>query len=355
MLYIKRIIQAGAGTGKTTLLINEAQQLMLEGKVLYLTFTRNNLRSMKEDIVKKEGIVPQKIECRTWIEFLLNELAKPYRKMLGMPPIEGLDNTRESEIPKIKGVNSKTKRYYINKQNNLYSERLAQFVVNANYITKGCISNRIQKMYSTVLIDEIQDLNGHDLEVLRLLYYLDCNIILVGDHRQSTYSTNTSRMHTQYKNEKIFNFFITEMGISNIESLNICYRCNQEICDFVNPLFNDLNLIADIQRKRHDTEGIYLIDNQESLLDYVEENSPTLLYYDRRSLPRAKKLGLPNHIEHMTFGNSKGLTRNHVLIFPTKNIKNHAIGRESNIKGQTLAKYYVALTRAKHSVAIYIG
>ncbi|WP_088036417.1 UvrD-helicase domain-containing protein [Evansella clarkii] len=355
MQYDKRIIKAGAGTGKTTLLINQALNFKSEGKVLYLTYTRNNLRSMKEDIVNINGVLPKEVECRTWIEFLLNELAKPYRKMVGMPPIEGLDNTLESEIPRRKGVHSNTKRFYINQQNKLYSERLAQFIDVINKKTKGCIFDRIERMYSTILIDEIQDLNGYDLEILRELFQLSCNIIIVGDHRQSTYSTNTSTKHRKYKNDKIFNFFREEMGITDIEELKKCYRCNQAICDFVNQLFEDLNLVADSMREEKEGEGIFLLKTQADLSKYIEKNQPTILYYNATTLKKIKKSGVPDCLEFLTFGKSKGVTRDHVVIFPTKAMNDHARGKPAELKDQTLAKYYVALTRAKYSVAIYIG
>ncbi|MBM7632683.1 UvrD-helicase domain-containing protein [Geomicrobium sediminis] len=355
MPYVKRIIQAGAGTGKTTLLIKEALINIQEGKVLYLTYTRNNLRSMKDDILKDKGFIPKEIECRTWIEFLLNELAKPYRKLVEIPAIEGLDNTMESKIPKKKGVTTENVKYYINRQNKLYSERLAQLICEVNNKINGMVFNRINKMYSTILIDEVQDLNGYDLEIVKELYNLECNIIIVGDHRQSTYSTNSGRKHSKYKNSKIFNFFKEEMSIKEIEQLNDCYRCNQEICDFVNPLYDDLELRAVRKSKKLEDEGIILIENQSNLLSHIQNREPTILHYDKRIFKKAEKYGLPNNLEYLTFGTSKGVTRDHVLIFPTSEMKNHAMRIDTNFKEQSLAKYYVALTRARHSVAIYIG
>ncbi|GEL07065.1 DNA/RNA helicase superfamily I [Salisediminibacterium halotolerans] len=326
-----------------------------EGKVLYLTYTRNNLKSMKNDIASKPGGLSESIECRTWIEFLFNEMAKPYRKMVKMPLIEGLDDTLESKIPKRKGLTSNSKGYYINRNNHLYSERLAQFVDVINKIINGRIYNRIEKIYSTVLIDEVQDLNGYDLEIIRNIYNLSCNVIIVGDHRQSTYSTNTSRKHSIYKNDKIFNFFIKEMGIEHLEQLEVCYRCNQEICDFVNALYDDLKLIEDPHRERQEDEGIVKLNNQQELLNYTKNYSPTILYYNVKTLNKLEKLGVPRYLEQVTFGKAKGITRQHVLIFPTKDMKNKMYDWSVDLKGQTLAKFYVAMTRARYSVAIYLG
>ncbi|MED4941233.1 UvrD-helicase domain-containing protein [Heyndrickxia coagulans] len=355
MQYVKRIIQAGAGTGKTKLLIDNALQLVNQGKVLYLTYTKNNLKSMKQDIILQEGIVPQKVVCKTWQEFLYNELAKPYRKMAEMPKIEGLDFRLEGKIPRRRGVTRDCFLYYFNSKNELYSERLAQFCCKVNELVDGKVFNRLQKIYTTILIDEIQDMNGYDLDILNCIYNLNCNVIIVGDNRQATYSTNHSRRHIQYKNDKIFNFFRQVMEVNEIEKLEICYRCNQQICDFANQLFENLNLISARTEMLSKEDGIILIKTVDELEAYIHRYMPTILSYDKNDLKKLEKLELEVYPETMTFGNSKGLTRDRVLILPTAEMKKQALGENYNLSPTTLAKYYVAVTRARNSVAIYVG
>ena len=53
----------------------------------------------------------------------------------------------------------------------------------------------------------------------------------------------------------------------------------------------------------------------------------------------------------MNYGNSKGLTMEHVLIYPTKPIMSWLKDRSKALEGQSRAKLYVAITRARVSVA----
>lgn len=355
MQRVKRVIQAGAGTGKTTLLIDSALSLLEEGKVLYLTFTNNNLKSMKQDIINRNGIFSSKITCRTWQEFLYNDLAKPYRKVATVPEIKGLDFKELNKIPIIKGVTSDHLSYYLNSNSELYSQRLAQFCIKVNEKTNQQVIRRISKIYKTILIDEIQDLNGYDLDIIKLLFELDCNIILVGDGKQATYSTNNSPKYKRYSGNKIFDFFEKEMKFKNIEKLELCYRCNQEICDFANSLFDDLNLVAYKKERNLNEEGIIFLKSKKEMENHINKYRPLILYYSKPSLKKLEGLPLEYLPEKLSFGNSKGLTRERVLIIPTAEMRKHALGREYSLKDATLAKYYVGITRAKFSVALYVG
>ena len=54
----------------------------------------------------------------------------------------------------------------------------------------------------------------------------------------------------------------------------------------------------------------------------------------------------------MTFGSSKGLTFDRVLIYPTKDMEQWFFNHNKELKNQMRSKFYVAVTRAKFSVAI---
>lgn len=53
----------------------------------------------------------------------------------------------------------------------------------------------------------------------------------------------------------------------------------------------------------------------------------------------------------MNFGLSKGLTFNRVLIYPTKPMLDWLSGKSKDMKDESLSKFYVAVTRARYSVA----
>ena len=65
-----KLIIAGAGTGKTTYLIDKA--LEIQEKVLITTFTINCKNEIIEKIIKQKGYVPKNIVIQTWFSMLLN-------------------------------------------------------------------------------------------------------------------------------------------------------------------------------------------------------------------------------------------------------------------------------------------
>jgi DNA helicase-2/ATP-dependent DNA helicase PcrA len=52
------------------------------------------------------------------------------------------------------------------------------------------------------------------------------------------------------------------------------------------------------------------------------------------------------------FGQSKGLSFERVLIFPTKQMKKWIFDNDHELRPATRAKFYVAITRARYSVGI---
>lgn len=347
----KRIIKAAAGTGKTTLLIGEAVKNYQEGKVLYLTYTNANLNSMKSDLMDSVGIIPTYIKCKTWTDFLLNECARPYRKVMEGPEIEGVNFCTLGEIPRLKGITTTNWRYYYDFQGRIYYQRLAQFCHVILGASGGAVIDRLEKIYSTILIDEIQDMRGYDLKIVEAIYQSNLNLVVVGDHRQATYSTNSGPFFGKYRGINIFNFFTEVLRHDNIESLDVCHRCPQIVCDLANTLFSDLNMKS-VKRVDNVDVGAYLV-SIDNVSKFIEHYKPTVLYYNISSLNKFKsKLDGDINFESITFGKSKGLSYENVLILPTKEMENHITKGRHKMSDTIIAQLYVAITRSKNNVAI---
>lgn len=347
----KRIIKAAAGTGKTTLLIGEAVKNFQEGKVLYLTYTNANLNSMKSDLMDSVGIIPTNIKCKTWTDFLLNECAKPYRKVMGGPEIEGVNFCSLGEIPRLKGITAANWRYYYDFQGRLYYERLAQFCHVILEASGGVIIDRLQKIYTMILIDEIQDMRGYDLKIIEAIYRSNLNLVVVGDHRQATYSTNSGPFLSRYRGINIFNFFTEVLKHDDLESLDVCHRCPQVVCDLANTLYSDLNMKS-VKKVDNEDVGTYLV-SMDNVSMFIEHYKPTVLYYNISSLNKfISKLDGDINFESITFGKSKGLSFDNVLILPTKEMENHIIKGRHKMSDTVIAQFYVAITRSKNNVAI---
>lgn len=347
----KRIVKAAAGTGKTTLLIGEAVKNYQEGKVLYLTYTNANLNSMKSDLMESVGIIPKNIKCKTWTDFLLNECARPYRKVMGGPEIKGVNFCLLGEIPRLKGITAANWRYYYDSQGRLYYERLAQFCHAILVASGGVIIDRLEKIYSTILIDEVQDMGGYDLKIIEAIYQSNLNLVVVGDHRQATYSTNSSSYLGRYSGVNIFSFFTEVLRHDNLESLDVCHRCPQIVCDLANTLYSDLNMRSAKSFVQEDI-GTYLV-SMDNVSKFIEQYKPTLLYYNVSSLKKfITKLNGDIKFESITFGKSKGLSFENVLILPTKEMENHVIKGKHKMSDTVIAQFYVAITRSKNNVGI---
>lgn len=59
--------------------------------------------------------------------------------------------------------------------------------------------------------------------------------------------------------------------------------------------------------------------------------------------------------ESINFGNSKGITYDRVLIYPTLEMKKWLKDNNYILKDITRAKFYVGITRARYSVGIVLN
>ena len=69
MAYIKKVIFAVAGSGKTSSIIH---LLNLTQRFLLITYTDNNAQNINSKIVERFGFVPDNIVVHTYFSFLFN-------------------------------------------------------------------------------------------------------------------------------------------------------------------------------------------------------------------------------------------------------------------------------------------
>nr|MCA8836045.1 ATP-dependent helicase [Pseudomonadota bacterium] len=188
------------------------------------------------------------------------------------------------------------------------------------------------------------DLSGYDFCFLELLFNSDINILLVGDPRQSTYLTSNSPKNKQYAGFGITNFFQKiECLVIDEESLIVNHRSIPDICDFSNKLFPDYIQTQSGNTTTSGHDGVFLV-RKKDVGQYLEQYNPTQLRYN-------KKTNTNDAFEAMNFGNSKGLSFDRVLIYPTGGIEKWLKNNKPLDSPTTLSKLYVAITRAQYSVA----
>lgn len=354
-----RLIIAAAGSGKTTYLVKEALSLK-EGNILITTFTEANENEICNKILKKRKYIPKNITVQTWFSFLLQHGVRPYQgimsndlfdKRIGFCLFEGKSGLRfrdKKGRPTYWGE-ADFNQFYFTKDFKIYSDKIAKFVFECNERTNNEIISRLTRIYSHIFIDEVQDLAGWDLELLKLLFKSPSYVQMVGDPRQGTYSTNDSSMHKKYRNGRIKNFIEDKCKkkICTIdqESLNKSHRNNKSICAFSSKIYPEHIECepCDCEKCRKYTPehtGVFLV-KKEDVNAYCEKYKPvTKLHYREAEYP------------DLNYGTSKGLGFDRVLIYPTDKIRRYLKNGNLAEIETVQAKFYVAVTRARHSVGI---
>ncbi|WP_455387580.1 UvrD-helicase domain-containing protein [Petrachloros mirabilis] len=335
-------VLAAAGSRKTESVVETALSVQ-DGRVLISTYTDENQRHILRRIEQKVGVIPKHITVMGWFSFLIAQCARPYQRAITGHPflIGGLNfKGRRSRFTKKADL-----RYFVDSNADLYRDGVSDFVVQLNAETSGAVVERLERIYSHVLIDEVQDLVGYDLDVLELLMSSRVNLTMVGDPRQYTIATNLGSRNKKYRGQGLIQWFSEQEGRCSLETRNYSHRCNQAICDFADTIVPELPRTRSRNSSvtRHD--GVFTV-RASFLKDYLRDYGPmTALRYDKN----ANTYGVPA----TNIGVAKGSTHDRVIIFPTRPMLTYlADGDASKLKAPE--KLYVAITRARFSVAFIV-
>jgi DNA helicase-2/ATP-dependent DNA helicase PcrA len=350
-----KLVIASAGSGKTTLLINHALSI-IDQNVLITTYTEANEEEIRKKIIMQNGFIPPNITIQTWFSFLLQHGVRPYQGTMFEKKINGLILVNQKSAVKYRSKTgmpvcykeSEIEKHYFSKNTKIYSDKLSKFVIKCCIKSKNAVIKRLERIYDHILVDEVQDLAGYDLEFLKLLSKSEVNLLMVGDPRQVTYLTHLESKYSKYRNGAIKDFILNECKKSKIEidesSLSASHRCNEEICDFASKLYPQLPQAQSKQNVKTEHDGVFFISPKD-VPDYLKKHNPT-------QLRLSKRVAVDENFDVINFGVSKGLTFERVLIYPTTDMEKWIKNKNHQLKNTTRAKFYVALTRAKYSVGV---
>jgi len=351
-----KLIIAAAGAGKTTFLVKEALKQQ-DSNVLITTYTQANEEEIRKKIIEINKCIPKNITVQTWFSFLLQHGVRPYQGCLFEKKIKGIILVNKqsavkyytrSGIPVCYKEDDDLEKHYFTDTFKIYSDKLSKFVFKCNQKSDGAVINRLSRIYSYIFLDEVQDLAGYDLELLKLFFESDSNIYMVGDPRQVTYLTHNERKYAKYKDGKIKDFIQNECQRSNCEidekTLNKSHRNNEQICSFSSKLYPNFTACTSNQKEVTEHDGIFLVNTQD-IDKYLDAYNPAQLRY-------STKIEVNKSYRRLNFGDSKGLTFDRVLIYPTNPFINWLIDNNYDLKPTSCSKFYVAITRARYSVGI---
>lgn len=340
-----RVIIAAAGNGKTTKIVDQA--LSSTERTVLLTYTRNNVGEIESKLYAKSASIPPNVRITSWYSFLLHELVRPYRNVLYPHRIDSIAWIQGQSAFKV--PEAQLARHYFAKPGMIYSDKLAKLICVLETVTHGKLLNRLVQRFDHIIIDEIQDMSGYDLEIIELLLRSKITLTMVGDHRQSTYSTSNSPKNSKFQGLKIIDKFKywQQKNLLNLLYDNESYRCSQVIANLADSIFPEENKTVSKNLEKTEHDGIFMVAKSR-LQEYMTQYDPQVLRFSRTT----DNLGYPA----LNFGESKGMTFRRVIIFP--NGKASSWIKSGDIKhiAASAAKMYVAATRARFSVAfLYDG
>lgn len=354
-MYANKLFIAAAGSGKTTHIIKEVMS-DLSSKVLITTFTQANEQSIRRKLADaNKGCIPPNVTVQTWFSFLIEHGVKPYQywdeRVMGMELVSTASGFRymNKKFPVYWGEDDFYK-YYFNSRMDIYSDKLSKLVYRCNEESGGYVIKRLEKIFSHIYIDEVQDMAGWDLELIGLFMQSSLNLTMVGDPRQTVYLTHHDKKYQKYTNGKIKDFIQTECKKLTIDidetTLGASHRNSPEICALSSKLFPDLPECKSQLSLKDDHMGIFFVKKSD-LDSYFCRYNPMQLRYSSLTTPIA-------NAAVMNFGEAKGLDFSHIVIYPTKDMLKWLCTGNCQLEESTRAKLYVALTRAFFSVGIVV-
>lgn len=350
------VFVAAAGAGKTSFIVRQA--LADSRQVGIFTYTNDNEEQVRLAIYKIRGYIPDNIKILSWFAFLLKHGVRPFQSLIWEPRIKGMNLVSSKSGYRYKGRNGPVywgedniKYFYFDSKYRIYSDKVAKFAVRCNELYNGAVIKRMKKLFSVVYIDEIQDLAGYDLELLRLLMLEGVEVCAVGDPRQCTYLTHIDQKYKKYAGPFVAEFFRNEckkLGVIIDETtLGISFRNNSSIVEISSCLYPNLPTPKPVRHVKDDLDGVQFIA-QSDLLKFINHTGAVQLRYSISDKKIITNLPLLN------MGRSKGLEYDSVVISPTDEMLKWLLGKPIDLKDKTRALLYVSLTRAKNISAIII-
>lgn len=362
MIGGNKIVIAAAGSGKTTYLVEEAVKIQGE-RVLITTYTESNEAEIRQKFFELVGHVPANVVIMTWFSFLITHGVKPFQGGLFEFPVTGMVlvstqsglRYRTRQGHPVFWAEEDIDKHYFDPSGRAYSDKLAKLATRCNERSDGAVVDRISRVFPNVFVDEVQDLAGYDLDILAALARSSVRLLMVGDPRQVTYLTHHERRHQKYAEGGIVDFLRDKLPKKvpidiDETTLNRSHRNSASICAVSSRLFPALPASEACECVRCRTAspanaGLFIVRTAD-YAQYLATVRPMQLR------DKITSVGVDKRWPAMNFGESKGRGFDHVVILPTEPMRSWLADPASALKAQSRAKFYVALTRGRYSVAI---
>lgn len=334
-----------AGGRKTQSIIDECAAAAEGNKILVLTYTQVNQAEVRRRLAAL-GPLSARVDVQGWFSFLMAHWVRPYLPLrFSGRRLRGLNFDGDP------GQYATDQARFLDSEGKAYKRHLAHLAIDVNTASSGAVIDRLTRLYDTIYVDEVQDLNGYDLEVIDALIDSPISLTLVGDVRQALLLTNPrDPKNTQYKGIKIKDWFDKQekAGRLLVSHHSRTWRSNQMIADFADLIFDaDWGFPRTQSDNSMETghDGVFLVAEADAAT-YVATFQPLCL---RHSAAIAKAVDLP----FINIGIAKGMDVERVLIWPTKGVLDF-LSHGKALGPTPCCSLYVAVTRARASVAFAV-
>lgn len=352
-----QLLIAAAGAGKTYKLVTSAW-LKKPNRIMFTTYTDNNTDEIKRIFYHEYRCIPGHVTIKPWFTMLLEHFVRPYQGVMSQKRVAGVDlvnrksglNYNKKNHPVYWGEKDVEKCFF-DDNHRIFTDKISKFAFRCNEKTKGAVISRFASLFDCLFVDEVQDLAGFDLEIIKLLLQSRVEVKLVGDPRQVAYTTHDESKHNKYYGPNFASFFIDVCKPKLIEVrddlLSSSRRCNAQICEYADMLYPNFHRTDSTNHNLTDHDGVFYVRDQD-IQEYLKKYDPMQLRWNCE---------VPVDVKHrvLTFGKSKGKSFDRVLIYPTEKMVRWIINNLTSLSGEARSKFYIGITRARQSVGIVIG
>ena len=126
-------------------------------KSLIVTYTNKGKVAVETEFKKQNsGVLSSSVTIKTWFDFLLSEMIKPYQNyFLKTNQVSGIDFDKTYGFKNFE-KDSSPKRY-IEKNGNLYPNEASKLAIKLNDCSNGLVVKRLSERFDAIFFDEIQD------------------------------------------------------------------------------------------------------------------------------------------------------------------------------------------------------
>lgn len=277
------IVNAGAGTGKTKVLIEHVKRLKEQcpdANVLMISFTKKSAMELKERIAGVSGVQVSTFHSLAY-HILVKDMDRKFTVLTS-------DNYRKSIISKLIGAksdispddvifamhspsratkeaNNVVQKYLAYLKKNQQMDLDAMQLLALKKLDNPTVSHYWMNTYQQILVDEGQDTDEVQLKIIRKLSEKHHNLFIVGDVRQAIYGWRGA------KNNALLSIVEEEKAMSYDMTVN--YRNTPPILGLANKIMSEYRPLIAMNRYPNSPLPQYLVadDEQEEANSLIKE------------------------------------------------------------------------------------